>query len=314
MKRFQLSLVSILVIFACLALPSCKKKDAAAPAADAAAPAADAAKADAAKAADAAKPADAAAADAAKADAAKPADAAAADAAKPADAAAADAAKPADAAVPVALKFAKMAKNPLFIDGNVIHLGYELTIDSEDSSRKGAPGWKCEEEDSCTLEVKSDLDCTVKIVLNEDKYSASQLSCVAKDGAFFPADTFPNGIWAVDSHGIYFSASTDPMKRRATPGCEDCKEGTLEYDFEDMDDREAWVVNFESAVAAVEGDEEEHGCDDGCEVTGSTYKCCTTDASGYQIVWDNDRGLVEYDGVAYGEKDGEFGNLSIKVK
>ena len=253
MKHFHLSLVSILVIFACLALPSCKKKDAGAHAADAAAP--------------------------------------------------------------VALKFAKMAKNPLFIDGNVIHLGYEVTIFSEASLRKSAPGWKCEEDESCTLEVKSDLDCTVKIVLNEDKYSVSQLTCVAKDGAFFPAETFPNGVWAADSQGIHFSASTDPMKRKAPPGCENCEEGTLEYDFEDMDDMEGWVVNFKSAEA-IKDDEEEHGCDggDGCEVSGSTYKCCTSDANGYVIVWDNDRGLVEYDGVAYGEKDGEFGNLSIKAK
>ena len=278
MKHFHLSLVSILVIFACLALPSCKKKDAEAPTADAA-------KADAAKPADAAK-------DAAKADAAAPAS---------------------DAAAPVTLKFAKMAKNPLFIDGNVIHLGYEVAIFSEDSLRNGAPGWKCEEDESCTLEVKSDLDCTVKIVLNEDKYSASQLTRVAKDGAFFPAETFPNGVWAADSQGIHFSASTDPMKRKATPGCENCEEGTLEYDFEDMDDMEGWVVNFKYAEA-IKDDEEENGCNDDCEVSGSTYKCCTSDAGGYVIVWDNDRGLVEYDGVAYGEKDGEFGNLSIKAK
>ena len=288
----------------CVALPACKKAET---------PAADAAKADAAK-------ADAAKADAAKADAAKT-DAAKADAAK-ADAAKADAAKADDAVAGAANAAAKpanctrWANNPLFADGNVMHFDFDVIhgapTEGEDGGEPedmhGKPGWECDANGDCTKKFKGAMDCTVKLVLNEANYCASELSCTAngEDAIYI------NGLWAADSTGIYYSNAgvkgVAPLTRKAESGCDvgDCDANTLRADFDGLVNEESFpLIPYAGNIEDSDGESLE------CTNSGTTWTCDGGVGESIKMVWDDQRGIVSYDLFAEGNG---LGNLKVNLK
>ena len=235
-----------------------------------------------------------------------------------------------------AAKCGKWAKNPLFTDGQVLHFYYKLNFITEDM-KSGDPGWKCE-DDMCEYEASGDLDCTVKLAINEPNYCVSRLSCVAKDSTF--PKVLPHGGWAVDQSGLHFIQNSKPLTRRTTPGCKGCEADTLEYDYDISSDTliafqrarhcEKGFPNYESMDEYIEAQlqkEQENGEDDdedaadpcdvwgteGCAYSGTTYICKEFDMSGYELTWDEEKGILRYAGTVVGDNE-ELGSILIQAK
>ena len=227
------------------------------------------------------------------------------------------------------------AKNPMFTDGQVLHFSYKLNFTSE-NTKTGDPRWKCE-DDMCEYETSGDLDCTVKLAINGPKYYASRWSCAAKDATF--PNVPPNGVWAVDQSGLHFILDSTPLTRRTTPGCKGCEADTLEYDYDTPSDTlvyyrsarhcEKGFPNYESMddYLKAQPKEQKNGdgndketvdpCDvwgtEGCAYSGTTYKCKEFDMSGYEITWDEEKGILRYKGPVLGENN-ELGSILIEAK
>ena len=301
----------ILCTLVLCALCGCKKKapESQPAPAESAAPAAAAPKADAAK-VDAAAPTDAAKADAAAA-APAPTDAVKADAAPaPTDVAPADAPIP-DAAP--AMICPKWGNIPFFTDGKALHFKYhEIKVYFSPENIK--PTWKCDEDEICTQDLTATLECTVKLVLAESDYCASEVQCAVKGdnpGEIDVADSYTHGLWAIDSNGVYHPSNYDigesTLKRRTSPvDCADlqfteCKPGTLVHDYEGFARYDALMPTIPFIKTNVHESEceEELVCTE-LEIKheGAQWTVSSSVVGGENteetLTWDAQRGLVKY--------------------
>ena len=137
------------------------------------------------------------------------------------------------------LRCEKWGSNPLFTNGHVFHFTYHMDECSETMEEDGdesATGWHCDDSGLCTHEIDDTISCTVKLVMGNADYCASELSCTTKSKEDISRFA-PSGIWAVDKNGVYYFGQAMP-KRKATPECNgnnifsDCAPGTLLYDYE----------------------------------------------------------------------------------